>query len=169
MNIISLILWIAGAYLLTCASHLTLNSLRAHTVTLSCLVLPSASLAFAGLTVGSQYPFLDSMTRWMNIIILILTMRNLKLRELKSCAQKHAFIIYGDRHEPRSSDLNFTRDSKIEGNSYLSEENRKKAECHSPEYSLERAARIQKGAQTESSYRLMPTPFFCALHAFCPG
>ena len=38
-------------------------------------------------------------------------MRNLKLKDLKSCAQKHAFLSYRNSPKHRSSDLNFTRES----------------------------------------------------------
>ena len=47
----------------------------------------------------------------MNIIIPTLSMRNLKLKDLKSCAQKHAFLSYRNSPKHRSSDLNFTRES----------------------------------------------------------
>ena len=38
-------------------------------------------------------------------------MRNLKLKDLKSRVQKHAFLSYRDSPKHRSSDLNFTRES----------------------------------------------------------
>lgn len=79
----------------------------------------------------------------MNIIILTLTMRSLKLRDLKSRAPKHAFINDRDSPEPRSSHLNFTR-LQYRSNSYLSQLNRKTVKCPSPEDSLERAAEIPK-------------------------
>lgn len=79
----------------------------------------------------------------MNIIIRTLTMRSLKLRDLKSCAPKHAFIHERDSPEPRSSHLNFTR-LQYRSNFYLSQVNRKTVKCPSPEDSLERAAEIPK-------------------------
>lgn len=64
--------------------------------------------------------------------------------------------------------FSFTRDSNIEGISYLCEINKKKAECCSLEYRLERAVRTPTGTQTELSNSLMLIPFPCILHALCP-
>lgn len=72
-----------------------------HAVTLSHFVIPGASLACARLLLGAQYPFLESTTRCTDRIILTLTIRSLKIRDLKSRALKRAFASYGDSPGPK--------------------------------------------------------------------
>ena len=88
--------------------------------------------------IGTQYPSLESMTKWMNIIILTFIMNSLKLR-----APKYAFISYKGSPEPRSSDLNFAG-LQYRSNSYLNKVDRK-LNVPPPSIALKELPRYPKG------------------------
>lgn len=88
--------------------------------------------------IGTRYPSLESMTKWMNIITFTFMMNSLKLR-----APKYTFISYKDSPEPRSSDLNFAR-LPYRSNSYLNKVNRK-LNAPPPSIALKELPRYPKG------------------------